>query len=98
MVYNKLGAWLSFKIYKLHKRLNCEICSKRHFSPIIWFSAVKRIKKYTRSSQSEDRLSALAIRTIEKIIIMLLIWKIMTKFYDAVIDEFCKKERRIKLN
>ncbi|XP_077287360.1 zinc finger MYM-type protein 1-like [Arctopsyche grandis] len=60
------------------------------------FSTMKRIKTFTRSSQSEERLSGLALIAIEKKIMSNL--KNNKKFYDAVIDEFCKKERRIKLN
>ncbi|XP_077287215.1 zinc finger MYM-type protein 1-like [Arctopsyche grandis] len=55
------------------------------------FSTMKRIKTFTRSSQSEERLSGLALIAIEKKIMSNL--KNNKKFYDAVIDEFSLRLR-----
>lgn len=60
------------------------------------FSTMKRIKTYNRSTVGEDRLSSLAIISIEKTLLLAL--KEKTTFHDRVIDEFIKKERRIDLN
>lgn len=59
------------------------------------FSALKRIHTYLRNSQSEDRLSDLALISIEKNLLLKL--KAESHFYDMVIDEFLKKPRRIAL-
>jgi hypothetical protein len=59
------------------------------------FSALKRIHTYLRNSQSEDRLSDLALISVEKNILLKL--KSESNFYDMVIDEFLKKDRRIEL-
>ena len=59
------------------------------------FSTMKRIKTFIRSSQSEDRLSSLALISIEKKLLINLQKNEM--FQNKVIDEFCKKDRRIKL-
>jgi hypothetical protein len=59
------------------------------------FSTMKRIKTYSRNSQNEERLSSLAIISIEKQLLISL--KEYSTFYDRVIDDFSKKERRIEL-
>uniref|UniRef100_A0A6P7GJV3 Uncharacterized protein LOC114337735 isoform X1 n=1 Tax=Diabrotica virgifera virgifera TaxID=50390 RepID=A0A6P7GJV3_DIAVI len=51
------------------------------------FSVLKRIKSFTRNSTSEDRLSKLALLSIEKECIKQLSEN--PKFYDDVIDKFC---------
>ncbi|KAL4088759.1 hypothetical protein QTP88_023843 [Uroleucon formosanum] len=57
------------------------------------FSTLKRIKTFLRSTMSEDRLSALSMLSIEKLMI-----KNIPDFNENVIDMFAKKkERRIKL-
>ncbi len=58
------------------------------------FSALKRIKTYLRSTQGQDRLSALATISIEKELLTCLQGK--PEFYDNVIKEFCAKERRME--
>jgi len=57
------------------------------------FSALKRIKTYCRSTQGQDRLSSLAILSIEKKILDDL--KMNPEFYDNVTEIFVEKERRI---
>jgi hypothetical protein len=57
------------------------------------FSALKRIKTYQRSTQDEERLSGLAILSIEKDVLHQL--KSTATFYDNVITKFTKKERRM---
>lgn len=57
------------------------------------FSTLKRIKTFLRSTMSEDRLSALSMLSIEKLMI-----KNIPDFNEKVIDMFAKKkERRIEL-
>jgi len=57
------------------------------------FSTVKRIKTFLRSTMSEDRLSALSMLSIEKLMI-----KNIPNFNEKVIHMFAeKKERRIEL-
>ena len=54
------------------------------------FSALKRIKTYLRSTMNEDRLSHLAIISIER--------KLSKEIdYDKVIDKFASTTRRITL-
>jgi hypothetical protein len=57
------------------------------------FSAIKRIKTYQRSTQNEERLSRLAILSIQKDVLHQL--KSTATFYDNVITEFTKQERRM---
>lgn len=57
------------------------------------FSALKRIKSYSRNSTGQTRLSALACISIEKDLLLEL--KRKDKLYDRVIDVFLKKERRM---
>ena len=57
------------------------------------FSALKRIKKFYRSNMLQERLSSLGIISIEKK--RLLHLKDNAGFYDAVIGEFVKKDRRM---
>jgi hypothetical protein len=57
------------------------------------FSALKRIKTYQRSTLNEERLSGLAILSIEKDVLHQL--KSTAAFYDNVITEFTKQERRM---
>lgn len=59
------------------------------------FSALKRIKTYTRNSQGEDRLSGLALMSIEKELLTSL--KAKETFFDIVIKDFCRKTRRMDL-
>jgi len=57
------------------------------------FSTLKRIKTFLRSTMSEDRLSALAMLSIEKKMI-----NNISNFNEKVIDIFCQqKDRRINL-
>ena len=59
------------------------------------FSALKRIKSYLRSSQSEERLSNLSLISIERHFLKDLMAD-REKFYGLVIEEFCKKTRRVE--
>ncbi|CAH1099190.1 unnamed protein product [Psylliodes chrysocephalus] len=60
------------------------------------FSALKRINSFIRNSTSEDRLSNLALISIEKQLIKQLSEN--PKFYDDVIDKFAAiEDRRIDL-
>lgn len=60
------------------------------------FSALKRIKTYLRNSMTQNRLSALALISIEKDLLVELSRK--ENFYDNIIDQFARtKERRIDL-
>ena len=59
------------------------------------FSGLKRIKSYLRSSQSEERLSNLSLISIERHILIKLMGH-REKFYGMVIEEFCKKTRRVE--
>ena len=59
------------------------------------FSALKRIKSYLRSSQSEERLSNLSLISIERHLLKDLMAD-REKFYGFVIEEFCKKTRRVE--
>lgn len=59
------------------------------------FSALKRIKTYLRNSQSQNRLSALSLLSIEKK--MLTTVQNQNYFYDDVLEDFTKKPRRIDL-
>lgn len=60
------------------------------------FSALKRIKTYVRNTMGEDRLSSLALMSIEKSILFSL--KQKEEFYNHVIAKFCEKTRRIDFN
>lgn len=53
------------------------------------FSTLKRIKTFLRSTMSEDRLSALSMLSIEKLMI-----KNIPDFNEKVIDMFAKKKRK----
>jgi hypothetical protein len=55
------------------------------------FSALKRIKTYQRSTQNEERLSGLAILSIEKCVLHQL--KSTATFYDNAVTKFTKQER-----
>ena len=57
------------------------------------FSALKRIKTYLRATQSQERLTSLSIMAIEKYLLRDIMSR--SSFYDDVIQEFCKQERRI---
>ena len=57
------------------------------------FSALKRLHSFTRTSQKEERLSALALISIEKELIMKM--REHSSFFDDVISEFVKKSRRL---
>ena len=57
------------------------------------FSALKRIKNFYRSSMLQERLSSLGIISIEKKRLHHL--KDTNGFYNAVIEEFIKKDRRM---
>jgi hypothetical protein len=59
------------------------------------FSALKRIKTHLRNSQSQNRLSALSLLSIEKK--MLTTVQKQNSFYDDVLEDFTKKPRRIDL-
>lgn len=59
------------------------------------FSALKRIHTYTRNCQKEERLSNLAIISIEKHLLIKI--KKSNQFYDNVLSHFVKKNRRIML-
>ncbi|XP_063231899.1 zinc finger MYM-type protein 1-like [Bacillus rossius redtenbacheri] len=59
------------------------------------FSALKRIKDYLRNSQRQERLSALALLSIEKKLLQKL--RRGSSFNDDVIDIFATKNRRIEL-
>jgi hypothetical protein len=50
--------------------------------------ALKRLKKYLRNSQSQERLSSLALMNIEKSFLN------KHSFIDGVIDLFAKKNRK----
>ncbi|XP_039297829.1 uncharacterized protein LOC120354552 [Nilaparvata lugens] len=56
------------------------------------FSALKRIHTYKRSSQTEERLSNLALMSIEKGLLESLREK--NDFYNVVIQKFAAKTRR----
>jgi hypothetical protein len=60
------------------------------------FSALKRSKNYLRNSQSQDGLSPLALKDIEKSFLN----KLQSKpsFLNEVIDLFAKRNRRMELN
>ncbi|ROL45241.1 Zinc finger MYM-type protein 1 [Anabarilius grahami] len=57
------------------------------------FSALKRIKTFQRNATGQRRLSGLALMSIEKRMLHLL--KTSDSFYEKVIDEFTKKDRRM---
>jgi hypothetical protein len=59
------------------------------------FSALKRIKTYLRSSQSQNRLSGLALMSIERRLLKSMMQRVT--FYDSVIEVFDRKGRRIDL-
>lgn len=59
------------------------------------FSALKRIKTYSRNQMLEQRLSDLALISIEKSFLKQL--KNKKDFYDDVIEVFVQKSRRIEL-
>ena len=59
------------------------------------FSGLKRIHTYLRNTQEQERLSNLAIISIEKELLQDL--KRNTNFYDNVLNEFLNKDRRIDL-
>ena len=60
------------------------------------FSALKRIKTFVRNSTAQDRMSHLAVLSIENSLVKKLSQH--TQFYDDVIEDFAKHERRIVLH
>ena len=60
------------------------------------FSALKRVKTYTRNSQGQERLQSLALLSIEKELLHELQSK--PEFYSNVTDHFARMPRRILLN
>lgn len=58
------------------------------------FSALKRIKTYQRNAMGQQRLTGLAMMSIETR--MLHKMKTSDTFYDKVITEFTRKARRMK--
>lgn len=60
------------------------------------FSALKRIKTYLRNNQTQNRLSNLSLLSIEKDILMTT--KCEPNFYNDVINDFLKQNRRIDLS
>jgi len=60
------------------------------------FSSMKRIKTFLRNKMAQDRLSNLALISIENNLFKKL--KSSYNFFENVIDIFCKKERRIELH
>lgn len=59
------------------------------------FSALKRIKSYSRNTMGQERLSSLALFSIEKSVLKCL--QSTASFYNDVITDFAKCERRIEL-
>jgi len=59
------------------------------------FSVLKRIKTYLRNNQTQDRLSNLSVLSIEKDVLMTT--KCEPNFYNDVINDFLKQNRRIDL-
>ena len=59
------------------------------------FSALKRINTCLRSTQAQERMSALSIPSVEKELLLQL--KQKQTFYDDVIDKFIAQKRRIEL-
>ena len=59
------------------------------------FSILKRVKRFCRNYCGQARLSSLCMMTVEKELLTSL--SSCQKFFDNVIEEFCKKERRIDL-
>lgn len=59
------------------------------------FSGLKRIHTYLRNTQGQERLSNLAIISLESDLMQDL--KRTTNFYDDVLKEFLKKDRRLDL-
>ena len=62
------------------------------------FSALKRIKNYLRSSQSEERISNLTLISIRKKKNLKKLIGNQENFYNMVIEEFCNKTRRVAKN
>lgn len=60
------------------------------------FSALKRIKTYLRNNQTQNRLSNLSLLSIEKDVLMNT--KCEPNFYNDVINDFLKQNRRIELS
>lgn len=59
------------------------------------FSTLKRVKNYARNTMGEERLSALALISIEKEFLKSL--RDEPDFYEKVLKKFCTKNRRIDL-
>ena len=57
------------------------------------FSALKRIKTYSRNTTGQARLSALASMSIERELLLEL--KLKDRLHDRVTDVFLRKERRM---
>jgi hypothetical protein len=60
------------------------------------FSALKRIKSYCRSTQSQERLSGLALISIEKQLLHQLRHNLIFKFQEAVLEKFNSQARRME--
>lgn len=58
------------------------------------FSALKRINSYQRSTQGQERLSGLSLMSIEKELLIQVMAN-SVKFYQNVIKNFVKKDRRM---
>lgn len=58
-------------------------------------STLKRVKTYFRNNQRQERLSALSLLSIEKELLINI--REQEDFYNKVIEEFAKKNRRIEL-
>lgn len=80
----------SFKLLKLILTLPVTSASAERS-----FSTLKRILTFSRNATSEERLSDLALITIEKSLLKTLLSH--EDFYNEIIDEFAIKERRIEL-
>lgn len=59
------------------------------------FSTLKRIKNFVRNSTGQERLSQISILSIENQLLQNM--SDNPRFYDDVIDEFAKTDRRIEL-
>lgn len=60
------------------------------------FSVLKRIKNFVRNSTGQDRLTNLALLSIEKGLVQEM--SEQETFYDDVINRFAERSRRIPLN
>jgi hypothetical protein len=60
------------------------------------FSALKRIKDYLKSTQSQNRLSNLALMSSTKKNLLVDMKKIPEEFYSKVTEKFTEKGRRLE--